>query len=36
MLTMTLTCDHRTIDGATGSEFLATVRALVEEPGLAL
>jgi pyruvate dehydrogenase E2 component (dihydrolipoamide acetyltransferase) len=36
MLTLTLTCDHRTIDGATGAEFLGTVRGLLEEPGLAL
>jgi pyruvate dehydrogenase E2 component (dihydrolipoamide acetyltransferase) len=36
MLTLTLTCDHRTIDGATGAEFLATVKAGLEEPGLAL
>jgi pyruvate dehydrogenase E2 component (dihydrolipoamide acetyltransferase) len=33
---LTLTCDHRAIDGADGAEFLATVKALVEEPGLAL
>src|SRR5919197_543608 len=36
MLTMTLTCDHRSIDGATASEFLATVKSFLEEPGLAL
>jgi pyruvate dehydrogenase E2 component (dihydrolipoamide acetyltransferase) len=36
MMTLTLTCDHRTIDGATGAEFLATVKAALEEPGLAL
>jgi len=36
MLTMTLTCDHRTIDGSTASEFLRTVKELLEEPGLAL
>jgi pyruvate dehydrogenase E2 component (dihydrolipoamide acetyltransferase) len=33
---MTLTVDHRSVDGATASEFLATVRAFLEEPGLAL
>jgi pyruvate dehydrogenase E2 component (dihydrolipoamide acetyltransferase) len=33
---LTLTCDHRAIDGAEGAEFLATLRALVEEPALAL
>jgi pyruvate/2-oxoglutarate dehydrogenase complex dihydrolipoamide acyltransferase (E2) component len=36
MLTMTLTCDHRTVDGSTASEFLRTVKELLEEPGLAL
>jgi pyruvate dehydrogenase E2 component (dihydrolipoamide acetyltransferase) len=36
MLTMTLTCDHRTIDGATAAEFLGTVKAFLEEPGLTL
>jgi pyruvate dehydrogenase E2 component (dihydrolipoamide acetyltransferase) len=35
-MTLTLTCDHRSIDGATASEFLATVKAYLEEPGLAL
>ena len=33
---LTLTCDHRTIDGATASEFLGTVKDFLEEPGLAL
>jgi pyruvate dehydrogenase E2 component (dihydrolipoamide acetyltransferase) len=36
MMTMTLTCDHRTIDGATASEFLGTVKAFLEEPALML
>jgi pyruvate dehydrogenase E2 component (dihydrolipoamide acetyltransferase) len=35
-LEMTLTCDHRAIDGATGAEFLSTVKLFLEEPGLAL
>jgi pyruvate dehydrogenase E2 component (dihydrolipoamide acetyltransferase) len=35
-MTMTLTCDHRAIDGSEGAEFLATVRAFVEQPALAL
>jgi pyruvate dehydrogenase E2 component (dihydrolipoamide acetyltransferase) len=33
---LTLTCDHRAIDGATGAEFLRDVKTFLEEPGLAL
>ena len=33
---LTLTCDHRAIDGADGAEFLQTLTALVELPGLAI
>jgi pyruvate dehydrogenase E2 component (dihydrolipoamide acetyltransferase) len=33
---LTLTVDHRSVDGATASEFLGTVKAMLEEPGLAL
>jgi pyruvate dehydrogenase E2 component (dihydrolipoyllysine-residue acetyltransferase) len=33
---LTLTCDHRSLDGATGAEFFATVKTFLEEPGLAL
>ena len=33
---LTLTCDHRAVDGATGAEFLTSVKAFLEEPGLAL
>ena len=33
---LTLTCDHRAIDGATGAQFLTTVKQFLEEPGLAL
>ena len=36
MMTMTLSCDHRSLDGATASEFLRTVKDFLEEPGLAL
>src|SRR5438094_1783587 len=33
---LTLTCDHRAVDGATGAEFLRDLKAFLEEPGLAL
>jgi pyruvate dehydrogenase E2 component (dihydrolipoamide acetyltransferase) len=33
---MTITCDHRAIDGSDGADFLRTVKELVEEPALAL
>jgi pyruvate dehydrogenase E2 component (dihydrolipoamide acetyltransferase) len=33
---LTLSCDHRAVDGAVASEFLADVTAFLEEPGLAL
>ncbi len=36
LLTLTLTCDHRAIDGAEGADFLRTVKELLEEPALAL
>ena len=36
MLQVTLTCDHRAIDGAEGAEFLQTLVALIEQPALAL
>jgi pyruvate dehydrogenase E2 component (dihydrolipoamide acetyltransferase) len=37
MMGVTLACDHRILYGADGAEFLARVRALLEEPlGLAL
>lgn len=32
MLAMTLSCDHRVIDGAVGAAFLAELRALIEHP----
>jgi pyruvate dehydrogenase E2 component (dihydrolipoamide acetyltransferase) len=32
MMTLTLSCDHRVVDGARGAEFLATLAALIEEP----
>ena len=36
LMNLTLTCDHRTIDGATAADFLRTVKTFLEEPGLAL
>jgi pyruvate dehydrogenase E2 component (dihydrolipoamide acetyltransferase) len=35
-MTLTLTCDHRSLDGATAADFLRTVKAFLEEPGLML
>jgi pyruvate dehydrogenase E2 component (dihydrolipoamide acetyltransferase) len=36
MLTVTLTVDHRAVDGAPAAEFLRTVKTFLEEPALAL
>jgi pyruvate dehydrogenase E2 component (dihydrolipoamide acetyltransferase) len=36
MMTMTLTVDHRAVDGAAGADFLRTVKQFVEDPALAL
>lgn len=33
MLTLTLTCDHRVVDGARGAEFLSTLADLIERAG---
>lgn len=33
MMTCTLSCDHRVLDGATAAEFLNCFRALIAEPG---
>ncbi|WP_429911275.1 pyruvate dehydrogenase complex dihydrolipoamide acetyltransferase [Glycocaulis sp.] len=32
VMTITLTCDHRVVDGATGAKFLAALKPLVEDP----
>jgi pyruvate dehydrogenase E2 component (dihydrolipoamide acetyltransferase) len=32
MLVVTLSCDHRAVDGARGAQFLDTVASLIEEP----
>src|SRR5687768_4951768 len=36
MMTVTLSADHRAVDGAVAAAFLATLRQLLEEPGLML
>ncbi|MBB5520068.1 pyruvate dehydrogenase complex dihydrolipoamide acetyltransferase [Amphiplicatus metriothermophilus] len=36
MMTVTLTCDHRVVDGAVGAEFLAAFKKLIEEPSAML
>ncbi len=32
MMTVTLTCDHRVVDGAVGAQFLAAFKGFIEEP----
>jgi len=32
IMKLTLTCDHRVVDGATGAAFLQTLKSLLEEP----
>jgi len=32
VVTLTLSCDHRVVDGATGAKFLATLKDLLENP----
>ena len=32
MMTVTLSCDHRVIDGATGAQFLQAFKGFIEEP----
>jgi pyruvate dehydrogenase E2 component (dihydrolipoamide acetyltransferase) len=36
MMTITLTVDHRAVDGAAGADFLRTVKQFLEDPALAL
>ncbi len=36
MMTVTMSSDHRVIDGATAAEFLRTLKGLLEEPGMML
>jgi pyruvate dehydrogenase E2 component (dihydrolipoamide acetyltransferase) len=32
MMTCTLSCDHRVVDGAVGAEFLQVFQGLIEDP----
>ncbi len=36
MMTVTLTCDHRVVDGAIGARFLSVFKTLIEEPAAML
>jgi pyruvate dehydrogenase E2 component (dihydrolipoamide acetyltransferase) len=36
VMKLTLSCDHRVVDGATGADFLQTLKALLENPVLFL
>jgi pyruvate dehydrogenase E2 component (dihydrolipoamide acetyltransferase) len=36
VMTVTMSCDHRVIDGATGARFLQAFRLFVEEPAAML
>ena len=32
VMSVTLTCDHRVVDGATGARFLQVFKAMIEDP----
>jgi pyruvate dehydrogenase E2 component (dihydrolipoamide acetyltransferase) len=36
VMTITLTCDHRVVDGAIGARFLTTFKAMIEDPATML
>jgi pyruvate dehydrogenase E2 component (dihydrolipoamide acetyltransferase) len=36
IMTVTMSCDHRIIDGATGARFLSTFKAFIEDPAAML
>ena len=36
MMTVTLSCDHRVVDGAVAADFMRTLRDTLEEPGILL
>ena len=36
IMNVTMSCDHRVIDGATGAKFLQTFKQMLESPGMML
>jgi len=36
MMTLTLSCDHRVVDGAVGAQFLAALKKHIEAPASVL
>ena len=36
MMTLTLSCDHRVVDGAIGAQYLGALKAVLESPALLL
>jgi pyruvate dehydrogenase E2 component (dihydrolipoamide acetyltransferase) len=36
IMNVTMSCDHRVVDGATGALFLQTFRQMLEQPGMML
>ena len=36
VMTVTLSCDHRTVDGATGAPFLQVFKTYIEDPATML
>ena len=36
VMTVTLTCDHRVVDGATGARWLQAFKAMIEQPAAML
>jgi pyruvate dehydrogenase E2 component (dihydrolipoamide acetyltransferase) len=36
LMKVTMSCDHRVIDGATGASFLQTLKEMLEEPAAIL